>query len=382
MGTCHSSPSSLSSPSQCNADGFDIIRNEESGIALAPDEDQPAIAGTSKPGAEGLSELGFEYRLVLCEDHADDGRSTAREPGSGNSCFGCATRLFHASSGTMITAVNRRNCIPDGRSFDEVSRVCQEVAQERVARERSLKFVNVFPDDARGEPVRALVDADGCEDSGPRLKSRPTFLFITGKGKSRAGVVSVKEVIISGVEKGSALFHLERAQNCGLATVCLDPNAMGEERGMEVIDRSLTALFESWEDAPVYILAHSAAGGYLVRYLLLGAARERLLPHIRAIAFTDSTHRLPWARDDPPLFSLLQSPRCLYVRNDAARTSAVAFGGDKAKAEPGEDADVDMWWRQRFGELRTVWAGTVEHSAMCWIARGIIWDFLDSHAAE
>lgn len=322
--------------------------------------------------------MGFEFKLVHCKEHTRSHPQVEEEQGGSTVCFECATRLFHEASGTMITAANRCEYIPDGEVFDEISRLCQETAQERVKKECSLETVTLYYDETRGEPVHALVDAKRCRNGDGYLPSWPTFLFITGKGKSRMGIVSVKEVLVSGIEKGSALFHLEEAQKRGLSVVCLDPNALGEHRGMEVVNKSLDALFGSWEGGPVFVLAHSAAGGYLVRYLLLGAAREQLLPYIHAIAFTDSTHWLPWARDEPQLFSFLQSAQCIYIRNDTARTAG-AFGGSKANAEPGEEADVDIWWCQRFGELRTVWAGTTEHSAMCWVARGVIWDFFDNN---
>lgn len=132
-----------------------------------------------------------------------------------------------------------------------------------------------------------------------------------------------------------------------------------------------------------YVLAHSAAGGYLVRYLLLGPARRALLQSIHAIAFTDSTHRIQWCREDPELFEFLQSPSCLYIRNNTARSS---FGKDDntaaAVGRPGDEAEVDHWWRLRFGNLRIVWAGTREHSRVCWVAREVIWQFFDENTSS
>jgi len=335
--------------------------NEKGSSEIAPELER-------RSGAAGLLDMGFEYRPIPCEKHTDNFGSS-RSDRSAAICYECATRLFHVESGTMITddAV-RKKYISDGSAFDDVSRVCQELAQDRVRRELSLKFVTLC-DGGKG-PVRALVDDDWDVVSD----RRPIFLFITGRGKSRAGVVSVREVLVSGIERGSALFHLREAKRRGFSVACLDPNALGENGGMAALERSLTALFRPGRDkAPIYVLAHSAAGGFLVRYLVLGATRGRILPNLQAVAFTDSTHRLPWAREDPALFSFLQSPRCLYVRNDTARESSGGTGG------PGEVVRSDVWWRSRFGELRTVWAGTASHSAMCWVAREIIWNFFDQH---
>jgi hypothetical protein len=145
---------------------------------------------------------------------------------------------------------------------------------------------------------------------------------------------------------------------------------------MDTVERSLTHLFGSWKkNAPLYVLAHSAAGGYLVRYLLLGPARKTLLENICALVFTDSTHNLPWAREDPAVFHFLQSKCCLYIRNTKVHASDT-FGNNKDR-KLGEEFERDIWWRRRFGELRTVWAGTTEHSLICWVARNIVWGFLD-----
>ena len=129
--------------------------------------------------------------------------------------------------------------------------------------------------------MRALVDDDWDVVSD----RRPIFLFITGRGKSQAGVVSVREVLVSGIKRGSALFHLEEAKRCWFSVACLNLNALGENhfhgRGGTVPDGALPA----GGNAPIYVLAHLVASGYLVWYLVLGATCGRILLNLWAVAF-------------------------------------------------------------------------------------------------
>ena len=318
--------------------------------------------------------MGFEYRLVRCPLHISE---EASQKESTSYCLDCVTRLFHVPSETMITPSNRNDYITDGPMFDHVSCMCQEMTQARLQKEYALKFITICNDTTLGEPVRALVDQDFDEYDDKANHQKPTLLIMAGKGKSRAGILSVNQLVISGIEIGSALFHLHQARKRGWAVILLDPNARGMEKGMDTVERSLTHLFGSWTDAPLHVLAHSAAGGYLVRYLLLGPARTSLLENIRALVFTDSTHNLPWARGDPALFRFLQSKQCLYIRNTKVHVSDT-FGNHNDR-KLGEEVEGDIWWRRRFGDIRTVWAGTIEHSLMCWMARNILWDFMDDY---
>jgi hypothetical protein len=296
---------------------------------------------SKRHGADGLFDCGFEYRVVN----------------------EAATRLFHVDSGVMITQDNRKLLIPDGPIFDEVSSRCQEIAQERVQNIFRLHFVTLLRHE--GEPVQALVS--------PEYKDThcPVMVIIAGKGKSRAGVLSVKELLVSGVEQGSATFHIQQAQERGWAVILLDPNARGINEGMVLIRCSLDHL--DWNHRQVYVLAHSAAGGYLARYLLQSDQRRELLSSIRACVFTDSTHNIQWTKKDPMLFNFLQSHHVLYIRNCSENPSDT-FASHKHK-QAGEVHEGNLWWRHRFGNILTVWAGTTDHSAVCWVARNIIWDF-------
>jgi hypothetical protein len=217
---------------------------------------------------------------------------------------------------------------------------------------------------------------------------------------------------------------------------------------------SMTTTTMKWP--PLYILAHSAAGGYLVRFLmklmetnkgpvedtakhhqtkptadkatnnltwsifnktqpppqqqqeessssnlLLQLQQQQKQNHrynqaisflskIRAVVFTDSTHNLQWtiSAQNDILTQFLQSPTtCLCIRNNTSK--ATGYGGklDEATSTvcaPGTSAtrDCDHWWTHRFGTLPTVWAGTTNHSAMCHVARHVIWDFYDSRSSS
>jgi len=210
----------------------------------------------------------------------------------------------------------------------------------------------------------------------------------------------------------------------------IDPNARGEEVGYESFRRSVSRLFLLGDDSVVnetdssssmqpprrdgndirmssrqssslsssssqqshsiYILAHSASGGQLVRHL-----REdpSLLPSIRAIAFTDSTHNVQWCKHDPILQDFLQRKNCVYLRSNDVRSSQscvkVSSRGKDIRSiscdcvtcskSAGMEADTDRFWQHRFGRIRTLWAGTADHALSNWAGHESIWDHFDEH---
>lgn len=170
------------------------------------------------------------------------------------------------------------------------------------------------------------------------------------------------------------MFHIHQAIKREWNVVVLDPNARGKMEGLQLIGQSLDHL--EWNGyAPVYILSHSAAGGYLVHYLLAGQHRLELLSRIQGLVFTDSTHSIQWTKDDQPAKDFLESPKVLYIRNCSEHPSDT-FANHKNK-KAGEHHEGNQWWIRRFGNIRTVWAGTTDHAAMCWAARKVVWDFFD-----
>jgi hypothetical protein len=175
------------------------------------------------------------------------------------------------------------------------------------------------------------------------------------------------------------LFYITQSLSFGYNVVLLDPNAWGPDYGKDTIEISLNAMFQTHmipnTTNNIRILAHSAGGGYLVRYLLNHPGFQ---DQCRKIVFTDSTHNVQWAKHKhPPLYEYLQSPSvCLYVRNNSENMTDT-FSKHKHCAA-GEVCHGDRFWKQRFGDIPTVWAGTTDHSRMCYEARNIIWDFLRS----
>lgn len=347
----------------------------------------PEDKSVKRAGADGLFDNGFEYRLARCPRHWNVEFSASASASSSweniddskvDFCWDCITRLYHIESGDMITATNRKCYISDGPIFEEISFCCQEIVQEKLQRELGYKFITICNDVTRGDPIQILVNREYVENVN-KEHNLPTLIVIAGKGKSRAGVLSVKQLMMSGLEIGSAIFYLAQAKKRGLAVILLDPNVRGAPNGMDTIDRSLTFLFGSYvSECPppsLLILAHSAAGGYLARYLSNGKARQLLLQSIRSLLFTDSTHNIQWVQNNPILLQFLQSSKCLYIRNTSENPSDT-FANHKDK-KPGEKHEGNIWWHRRFGEIRTVWAGTTEHSLMCWVAREVAWNFFD-----
>lgn len=277
-------------------------------------------------------------------------------------------RLFSVQTDTLINAENQKSFVPNGPVFETVSRLCQTIVQARLIQRYRLDVVDIAGRTKDGlPPIRAWVSTD--------FEKRPaTLLIVTGKGESRAGILSIQQMVLAGDTVGSTEYYVQRAlheQHWGV--VILDPNARGVYRGMECVEQSLSHLFRTGWKQPLHILAHSAAGGYLVRYLLLGDCRATLMDTIASIVFTDSTHNVVWCKDDLPLWHLLQSDSCLYVRNTATKPSDTFARSQDRKL--GDTIPYDIWWQRRFGTIRTIWAGTTEHSLIFWTARNIVWDF-------
>lgn len=338
-------------------------------------------------GVDGLAFYGFDYRLLKCQKHKSQTNTTTN---NSKVCFDCATRLFHTESNTMVTESNYKSLVLRGKRFDDVSGCCQDIVQKQIQENFDLQFVTIErPNGLDQRPIQALISSDlnsagpaDAVDNEDRIR-KPVLLVIGGKGKSRAGVLSVKQLIVAGIEKGSALFHIIQAKDRGFSIIILDPNARGETKGYETIDRSFSFLFDvgikekgsmlSFGKRKLHVLAHSAAGGFLARYLHNGSARQALLQNISRLVFTDSTHNIQWMKDNTSVCRFLQSTKCLYIRNTSENPSDTFSNHRNKKA--GEEHEGNVWWHHRFGNIPTVWAGTPEHSLMCWVSRHIIWDF-------
>ena len=374
----------------------------------------PTNALFDKRARHTLSSIGFEFRLEKCDE------CTLEATKDNHCCEQCTTRLYYTPSDTLITSENRRKFIADGKMYDAIADLCQSAAQEIMAETCDLVWVTIcdgkggglsarlngqtssnlsedsksvreWPTDDEGniivlEPIRALVSR--CHENN---LSNDTFLLSTGKGKVSAGVFSRHHLLTTGLEPSTALPLLREAQSRGMNCVVIDPNARGDKVGMQTFEVSLRSLFHEngsseveedthipvTGDGYIYVLAHSAAGGQLVRYLLNQDHGASLLPRIRSITFTDSTHSVQWLKANPHISSLMQSSKALYVR------SANPMRDDcYENAKPGDACPTDHFWSHRFGQIRTVWAGTTDHSLTNWVARAPIWEHFDKNAVE
>jgi len=301
----------------------------------------------------------------------------------------CALRLHHITSGgTLVTPENHQEFIAHGKMYDEIARLCMEVAQTEMMKEGQLHWVSVCG--ARG--IEALV-------SQSKPTSKKVLLIVTGKGQVRAGIFSRRHLITTGVESSTALPLIREAIRRDMEIVMLDPNAKGHSMGMEVVEASLEKLFfDRDEDEEIYVVAHSMAGAQLVRFLHKhessksdtvqssgvssasdGAGQDAVprssdeeqqsfLRKIKAVAFTDSNHNINWTKTTPSVTNLLVGPSCLYIKSHKPHDEPKALG------EPHHECE---FWRHRFGEIKTLWAGTHEHALTNYTARYHIWDHFD-----
>ena len=270
-------------------------------------------------------------------------------------------------------------------------------------------------------PIRCLISKDhpcllrrNSSNSDNKNHHRPTILICTGRGKVRAGIFSRHHLICTGLERSTALPYIHEAIHRNIHVIIVDPNVHGEIHGFTTFTKSMDFLQSYYDDRNVrsdkkneivkhipnnlvsesqvesvpsnhccrdmYILSHSASGGHLVRYFL-DKCHTQYLRNIRAIAFTDSTHSIQWTKGTHQtyLYELLQSLPCIYFRCSSGTRDTIAGDGDrKWYLHPaGEVVQTDSFWRHRFGSIRTVWAGTNEHSQTNWYAHSKIWEHFD-----
>lgn len=154
---------------------------------------------------------------------------------------------------------------------------------------------------------------------------------------------------------------------------CIDDDP--ESRNCENIipSESSTHTSTALPNGPIYVLAHSASGSQLARYLMTEG--NHIMSRIKSIAFTDSTHSIQWLQknqDHTVLLDFIQSPWSLYIR------SANQFRDDDwEKHKPGDNCETDQFWRHRFGQIKTIWAGTTDHSLTNWTTHSHIWEHFD-----
>jgi hypothetical protein len=307
-------------------------------------------------------------------------------------CHLCSRRLFHIESNTMVDEDNRKAFIADGDMYEAVSRLVQEHAHDVMMEEGGMKWITVDRgSDKDTGAIRVLINSDhpilteACNGN-----DRPTVLICTGRGKVRAGIFSRQHLICSGLETATAVPLVRDAVTRHLNVVIVDPNVRGESQGFVTFQKTMDFLEGHFSVSPeknteeelscrdMYVVSHSASGGHVARYFL-DKCDSVFLRNIRAVAFTDSTHSIQWAKGDDKkyLHDLLQSEHCVYFRC-AREGDGIAGDGLKWYLHPaGEPVHTDLFWRHRFGTIQTFWAGTNEHSMTNWFSHAKIWEHFD-----
>lgn len=350
---------------------------------------------------KGLEMVGFTYVFIPCESHPN--KTCTIEKYGAQTCQ-CGTRLKHIASENFITKENRLRYISDGPMYEVITRLCQEYAQELMMKEATLHWVSVCEDITKGNPIRILVDqdypvfAEECHGlshgsthhtakeqddiskngEGVERSGLETFLITTGKGKVRAGVFSRQHLLISSIESSTALPMVRDAKSRNMNIAILDPNARGDRVGMATYEQSMRVLFGNKDKTntvnigDVYILAHSASGSQLTRYLQTNG--EHILPRIKAIAFTDSNHSIQWLKNHSHISSFFESDSTIYVRSSNEYRDE-----DWKSRKPGDvvNIDKDENWLHRFGRTFTIEAGTSDHSLINFTSHHHIWKHFD-----
>jgi hypothetical protein len=370
---------------------------------MSPVSSQPDLVDTTHTGSSLRSSTESLFEVSV---HTPSPTTCSDSP----FCHLCMHRLFHTASNTMINEGNRKKFIADGDMYEAIARLCQEYAHKAMCDEGNLEWVTISKDETgQGkEPIRALVNCNhpliqitsDSQRGGEALTGRPTLLIATGKGKVRAGIFSRQHLMCTGLESATALPIVREAVMRQLNVVIVDPNVHGDALGMVTFEKTMAGLFGQWESSDedddndedketledyaqvtplqsrdLYILSHSASGSQLARYLL--DKSPYYLPHIRAIAFTDSTHNIQWCKtaENDDLYHKLQSPECVYFRCASVRRD----GNQWYLHSAGEPIKTDTFWQRRFGKIQTYWAGTDEHSLTNWYSHAKIWEHFDQY---
>lgn len=340
------------------------------------------------------AEIGTAPSLAALEvDDFCDGGATTNCVDNILFCHLCTRRLFDIASNTMMDSDNRKRFIADGDMYEAASRLVQEHAQYVMMDEGRMTWVTVEEArDEHTEPIRILINSDHPLVTGRSSNDRPTVLICTGRGMVRAGIFSRQHLMCTGLESSTAVPIVRDAVTRHLNVVIVDPNVHGEAQGFVTFQKTMNFLEGHFGVADqeketeekelscrhMYVVSHSASGGHMARYFL-DKCDSAFLRNIRAVAFTDSTHSIQWAKADDKkyLFDLLQGKQCVYFRC-ARERDGIAGDGNKWYLHPaGEHVQTDSFWRHRFGTILTMWAGTNEHSLTNWYSHAKIWEHFD-----
>jgi len=93
------------------------------------------------------------------------------------------------------------------------------------------------------------------------------------------------------------------------------------------------------------------------------------MQRVQAIALTDSNHNINWTKKSPAVMEFFTGPRSLYIKSHKVHEKAKKLG------EVHHDC---QFWKHRFGNIKTLWAGTHEHALTNYTGRFPIWEHFDS----
>mmetsp|Transcript_27507 Transcript_27507/g.40419 ORF Transcript_27507/g.40419 Transcript_27507/m.40419 type:complete len:596 (-) Transcript_27507:385-2172(-) len=367
------------------------LQSGDTDHGLPPDHEDSSVSESEASSMHSTSPLPHHQSPPLFSSQQRSLLSSRSSSSSSMSCCAhCRTRLYSIETNQLICSENRRKFITDGLFYDEVARLAQEVVFDQLVELGNLEWKVLHEDDEENNettcpPICALVS----KEMQPHL---PTLIVVTGKGKVRAGMFSRQHLLVTGMEPSSALDTVARAvwtydeqtsMRPPMNVVLLDPNCRTDRHAMTTIEKSMEKLLEEEiipPTSPILIQAHSMAGAQVVRYLLeeekAGIPSSGILHRLVAVAFSDSTHNIQWTKNAntlaPVLGRILDSDKCLYVRS-----SNKLRDNDWQSHESGQTVATTTHWQHRFGQVRTVWAGTTEHSLSDWHGRFTIWEHFE-----
>jgi len=324
--------------------------------------------------------------------------------------YSVSTRKEKTPAPTHLPVVERCSKKPPVRAL--VSRFIAEGLVDEEKTSTMLHEEYNFDEEKKDDCMFQIVennDGENDEDlSNTNVlneETAPIFVITTGRGKVRAGIFSRRLLMTIGMAPASALPLVQEARKRNMNVIIVDPNVHGERFGFDIFKRSWRWFFpsvsptneshekpisdinvvESYKQnkahrhflAPVYVLAHSMAGSQLVRCLNEMTKdckmntchfRER----IKSIVFTDSTHNVQWIKGNVWLTEFVQScETCVYF------SSLISQFRSGILTSAGSEVETDQFWTHRMGNIKTLSAGTFDHSLTNYSARKEIWEHFE-----
>lgn len=309
------------------------------------------------------------------------------------------TRLFHLPTGALLTAHNWR--IFMGGDYGAAAEAAMDEIHRRLLAEPGLGLVwHELPaqPEAGGEASFARARrASGGAGGGPlpppppsgrargvrvrvlgsadlRTNGRALLVLMPGSGSVRAAIWGRQLCVADCIEHGSAVRYIRAAVSRGWAVVCFDPNRKGPSgepydngpKGAAHCAHAWRAMVAGASPARrVAVVAHSAAGSWLLGCLAPECTPDAQLGRVCALAFCDSIHTMAAAR--------LDARRCALLKERGRHWRA----GSGELDEPMEDDRAPPGAPELGCGCACVRAGTTDHASVCYVIFDSVWAFLD-----